>query len=194
MQIYYNQLGIPFIVRDGIIHDFTSQFSKELIAEIALDVELFNEIKTNVLNAMKRLASNIIDVEEEINVVAFTKKIEDIFYLSNFSPVLNILSEAEDIQYQIVNPQPYYSWQWDRLNKIWVPPISPPEGVSESNMQWDESLMQWIPTVPSPHEGWMWDWNTQTWSAPIAYPLGAEENEFVWSNELGTWVLNDQAG
>lgn len=192
MEVYYNSMGVPFIVKDGTIYEFLQPSIKDIIAELALDIDLFSSIKNNVINSIKSLGEKIVNLDPNNNVVSTFNNIEQAFYLSQFNSVINALGEAEDIQYQVINPQPYQSWAWDRLNKIWVPPIERPEGVLDEDAVWDENSMSWQPTSPPPYDQWIWSWETKTWEPPIAYPLGAEENEFIWSNELATWVLNDQ--
>lgn len=192
MEVYYNKIGIPFIIKDGILYEFIQPSVRDVIAELALDIDLFNSIKNNVINSIKSLGEKVVNLDPNNNVVSTFNSIEQVFYLSQFNSVLNALGEAEDIQYQVINPQPYGSWSWDRLNKVWVPPVEKPEGISDEDAVWDENSMSWQPTTPSPYDQWVWSWETKTWNSPIAYPLGAEENEFIWSNELGTWILNDQ--
>lgn len=192
MEIYYNSVGVPFIIKEGVIYEFSSIYARNIIAELALDVELFNNVKNNVIDRLKSIAESINLISSTNNVASIQSQIDELFYIGQFNSVLNVLADAEDIQYQIVNPQPYNSWGWDRLNKTWVPPIEKPINVPDENMVWDESSMSWSPTIPSPHDQWFWSWETQSWHPPIAYPVNAEENEFVWSDELSTWILNDQ--
>ena len=192
MEVYYNSIGIPFLVKNGVVHEFSNPNIKNIIADLALDVDLFNSIKVNVINSIKLLAEKIINLDSNNNIVSTFNSIEEAFYLGQFNSVLNALGEAEDIQYQVINPQPYSSWSWDRLNKVWVPPIERPEGVLNEDAVWDENSFSWQPTEPAPYDQWIWSWQTKSWNPPIAYPIGAEENEFIWSNELGTWILNDQ--
>lgn len=193
MEVYYNSIGIPFIIKDGKLYEFVNPNSKDIIVEIALDIDLFNSIKNNVINSIKCIGEKISNISSDNNVIYISKEIEESFYLGQFNSVLNMLGEAEDIQQQIIKPQPYNSWSWDRLNKTWVPPVEKPEGILDGDAVWDENSMSWQPTGPPPYDQWIWSWETKTWESPIAYPLGAEENEFIWSNEIGTWVLNDQA-
>lgn len=194
MEVYYNSFGVPYIIKDGVLYDFNTQQATQIIPDVALDIDFFNQIKVHVLDSIRNISDIISNANYDNNLFNFIKEVEPAFYLNQLSITLNVLSEMEDLQYQAITPQPYPSWQWDKSKKSWVSPLEIPEGAVESNIQWDEASNQWIPLEPSPYDGWVWDWNTQTWNAPIEYPLGASENEFIWSNELGTWILNDQAG
>jgi hypothetical protein len=192
MEVYYSSRGIPLVIKDGVAYEVTAGNIVTILADVALDIELFNSIKNNVISTIKTLGEKTNEINAEDNSAIISKKIDDLFYISQFNSVLNVLSEAEDIQQQVINPQPYPSWQWDRLNKTWVPPVERPQNISDEDILWDESLMTWRPNSESPYNEWIWSWETQSWNPPIAYPLGAEENEFIWSNEAGTWVLNEQ--
>lgn len=192
MEVYYNSVGVPFVIKDETVYEFSSPYVRDLIADLALDIDLFNTVKDNVIDRIKSIAESIYSIDPNDNLVSVQRQIDELFYIGQFNSVLNVLAEAEDIQYQVINPQPYSSWVWDRLNKQWVPPVEKPDDISEEDIVWDESSMSWVPTVPRPHDQWIWSWETQSWHPPTAYPIGAEENEFVWSDELGTWILNDQ--
>lgn len=187
-------MGIPFIVKDEIIYELYSPNSRDLIAELALDIDIFDSIKNNVFDKIKEIGQTLSSIDTNDNIVFTLKKIEGASSFSQISSALGLLAEAEDIQYQIINPQPYPTWSWDKLNKVWMAPVEKPEGVSEDSIKWDELSNSWQPTTEKPYDGWIWSWQTQSWTPPIAYPVGAEENEFVWSNELLTWVPNDQTG
>jgi hypothetical protein len=193
MEVYYNSMGVPFIIKDRVVYEMLYPNVRDLIAELALDVDLFYSIKNNIISSIKSLGEKIVNIDPNDNVVSISNNIEKAFYLAQFNSVLTALGEAEDIQHQIINPQPYNSWSWDRLNKTWTPPVERPEGILDEDAVWDENSMSWQPTILPPYDQWIWSWQTKTWEAPIAYPVGAEENEFIWSNEIGTWVLNDQA-
>lgn len=192
MEIYYNSMGIPFIVKDGVLYEFSSPNARNIVADLALDIDLFSSIKNEVINKIKSIGLAISKIDNNNNIAITLTQIDQGFYLTQYNAVLSVLNDAEDIQHKVINPQPYNSWNWDTLNKTWVPPIEKPENISEDDIKWDEDSLSWKPNTPSPHNQWVWSWKTQTWEAPIAYPIGAEDNEFIWSDELATWVLNDQ--